>query len=624
MDVSLEDQSTAPTRPRGRVASLELPAIVTRYWEIALVGTLTGVGAFVRLWHLTTLPWGFHNDEGNVTIDAQLILDHGWRGPYSLLALGYPIAVNYYVAPFIKVFGATVFGVRFPIAILGIISIPLCYYTIRLAAGWRAALCGTIIYSFSIWHIHLSRVGFPVMGWQVTELGSLLCLQLGVRTRNPWYFAVAGLLIGVGTWVYNSAFLYAVAVAIWVAAWLVLSNYRRVWSSITSFRRDHSWDLRPVRDVMLALILLATTVLGAWPLISYAEDFDNDAGGPLPTPHRYTNHFKSVYIFSEERRAGCLAVPAASRDPLCANTLATGLIDRARVVRHNSVNLYHWLVDEPHQDGADGLGVEPPLGKVAMYLAIVGAIIAFTRVRNPAIGIGLLTIPLLWVATAVTIDGQFRRGFGVLPFAALYGGLILGLIWEWGDRHHPVLRSGALGLIAVVLFVHTYHGLRFYFHTYPDSANERFVFYPEMREASEYIDSIGHPYVYWYNERAYLGHESRRVLAPDIAGGEERAYPGSPTTAPPRLDLVPQPSPSFPATRKPDGAVFVFFGAYEPLLEQVQAKYPAVEGLSPPKVSSYFSEQYKVDDYRAYYLPQDLLDYYASKESIKYPIVPKP
>jgi hypothetical protein len=366
--------------------------------------------------------------------------------------------------------------------------------------------------------------------------------------------------------------------------------------------------------VMLLLILLASTLLAAWPLVSYARDEKN----------HYTNHFKSVYIFSQERRTGCLAVPAASRDPNCARTLANGFVDKARVVRHNSVNLYHWLVDESHSDGADGLGVEPPLGKVAMYLAIVGAVIAIFRIGNPAMGIGLLTVPLLWIATSVTLDGQFRRSFGILPFAAIYGGLTLSLIWEWADRRNLALRAGTLGLIAVVLFVHSYHGLRFYFHTYPDSQNERFVFYPEMREASEYMDTLGHPYVYWYNERAYLGHESRRVLAPDIAGGEERAFPGSPSTPPPRIDLVPQATPSFPATQRPDGAVFVFFGSYLPLFEQVRAKYPAVEGLPPPQVSSYYSEQYKADDYRAYYLPKELLDYYGGKESVDYPVRPKP
>jgi hypothetical protein len=599
-----------------RVGAIGLPVLLRAYWELVVVASLTGIGAFIRLWRLTSIPWGFHNDEGNVVLDAQRILHEGWIGPYSLLALGYPIAVNYYIAPFIKVFGATVFGVRFPIAVLGIISIPLCYYTIRLAAGWRAALCGTIIYSFSIWHVHLSRVGFPVMGWQVTELGSLLCIQLGIRTRKPWYFLIAGLLIGVGTWVYNSAFLYAVAVAIWIGVWFVLANYRRVWQSMVTFRRDRSWDARPVRDVVLLLILLASTLLAAWPLVSYARDEKN----------HYTNHFKSVYIFSDERRDACLAAPPGGRDVNCTNTLASGITAKARVVRHNVLNLYHWLTDRSHADGADGLGVKPPVGKIAMYLAIVGAAIALFRIGNAAMGIGLLCVPLIFLSTSVTVDGQFRRSFGLLPFIALFGGLALGLIWEWADRNIVAVRITIVAFLALLLGTYGYQNLRFYFHTYPDSPSARFVFYPEMREASEYLDSVGHPYVYWYNERATLGHESRRVLAPNIAGGEERtAITGSPTMlASARLGLAPTPTASFPPVRQPDGAVFVFFGSFNPLLDEVAQRYPAVEGLPPPVISEFYSDQYRSYDYRAYYLPHELLDYYAQKEGITYIVRPKP
>ena len=144
-----------------------------------------------------------------------------------------------------------------------------------------------------------------------------------------------------------------------------------------------------------------------------------------------------------------------------------------------------------------------------------------------------------------------------------------------------------------------------------------------MREASEYLDSIGHPYVYWYSERATLGHESRRVLAARIAGGEERSAPGAtPTRA--GLALTPAANASFPPTRQPDGAVFVFFGSFNLLLDQVAAKYPPVEGLPAPVISEFYSDQYRSYDYRAFYLPNELLAYYAQKEGASYIVRPTP
>ena len=596
------------SRSRIGTRALNLRAFATRHAEIAVVVALTGVGAFVRLWRLTSIPWGFHNDEGNVVLDAERILHKGWIGPYSLNASGYPIAVNYYIAPFLHVFGATVFGVRFPIALLGIICIPLAYYTFR-TAGWRVAVCGTIIYSFSIWHVHLSRVGFPVMGWQVTELGSLLCIQRGLDTRNRWYFVGAGLLVGVGSWVYNSAFLFAVAAGLWLAAWFLITTGPRLWISLVALARRRAWDARPLRTTVLLSILLGCTLLSAWPLIGYALDSKN----------HYSNHFKSVYIFSQERRQACLLVPADKRDAACKQTLTAGFVGKSKVVFHNAENLFHWLTTQPHPDGADGLGVKPPLGELAMYLALVGMAVALFRIGNPTMGIGLIAAPLIFMATTVTLDGQFRRSFGILPFVGLYAGLALGLIWEWADRQLLILRAGVLVLIVSVLSTFSYQSLRFYFHTWPDSANARFVFFPEVREASEYIDSLGHPYVYWYSDRATLGHESRRVLAPRMAGGEERTPLGVIATSP-QLTLAPDLNPSFKASRQPDGAVFVFFAPYQDLLEKVQALYPAVPGLSPPRIGKFYSVQYKSYDYRAYYLPGDLLEYYAQKESIVYPL----
>jgi hypothetical protein len=65
-------------------------------------------------------------------------------------------------------------------------------------------------------------------------------------------------------------------------------------------------------------------------------------------------------------------------------------------------------------------------------------------------------------------------------------------------------------------------------------------------------------------------------------------------------------------------------GKYEPMLEQVAARYPAVPGLSEPRISEVYSEQYRVKDYRAYYLPSDLLEYYSRQESVTYPVRTQP
>jgi len=587
------------TVPRA-IGRLPLLAAVWRgvsaHPEIALVLGLTVLGAFLRLWQLGELPYGFHNDEGNVTLDAQRILSEGWIGPFSKLASGYPIAVNYFVAPFIKVMGPGTLSVRLPMAVLGIVAIPLAYYTFRLAAGWRVAACATFLLVTSAWHLHYSRVGFPVIGWPVVELGALLSLQLGLRTRRWPFFIVSGVLAGLGIWVYPSASLFALPMGIFMGAWAIIGLVRRR-------------NTAAVRDVLLVGILGLSMLLGASPMISYQRSHQVETEGRL----------RGTYIFGSERRARCEKTPEEQRDQVCKWAVAASFGEKADVVREKTDLLWDILTTKSAPDGADGLGVKPPVGKLAMYLAVVGFVIAAIRFRNAALGISVLAVPFIVAGAVLTIDGQFRRVFGIMPLIALFGGLTLGLVWEWADKQGIAVRVAALALIAATLGTISVQGLRFYFDEYPDSNAVRFVFYPELRRASEYIDTLGHPYVYWYNGRAPLGHETRRVLADEIAGGEDRAleWTKAADNEHLRYDLKPEDQVGFPATRQPDGAVFVFMESYandSDDADTVARKYPG--GV----LTGFFNEKLNRWEFRAYYLPGDLLDSYARQESVTYPI----
>ncbi len=589
IEAPVSDEARAPAVPAARARTAGVPSILYRYREWALVLALTSAGAFVRLWHLTTLPNGFHNDEGNVFLDAQQILHHGWIGVYSGRANGYPIAANYWIAPFIKLIDNPVLAVRLPIALLGIACIPLMYLVARNAAGWRVATCAAILLAFSLWHLHLSRVGFPVMGWPLAELASLVCLHYGMKQQRwPWFVA-AGLLIGVQAWIYNSAFLFVLAAGIYLGIWYVARNTVPAYQSLISFARRRTWHVGPLRELLLLLILLGSTLFAAAPLIRYQQ------------AHRtqYDGHFKAVYIFDRPEYTGA------------------DLGEKLHVTEQRVQMFYRALTNTISPDGADGLGTTPPVGRLTMYLALFGAGLALWRARKPAFGIGLLVVPLLVISTALTVDGQYRRSFGLIPFIALFAALPLGLVWEWADRQRLILRGALVAAVALPLVFISYHNLSYYFRDYTHTNTARFVFFPEIKEASAYLDAHGHPYVYMYSDRATLGHEARQVLAPNIAGGEERSLQFTPPPYALRYDLAPAKTVDYPLTRPPDGAVFLFMGQYVNEAHNVQERYPG------GTMSEVDSAQYHVVDYRAYYLPANLLDSYARRDGIVFHIPPK-
>jgi 4-amino-4-deoxy-L-arabinose transferase-like glycosyltransferase len=578
-----------------------LARVFVQHRELWLVVALTAFGAFLRLWNLTGLPDGFHGDEANVVIDAQRIVHDGWVGAWSERALGYPIAVNYIVALSLKMLGTNVLAARLPMALLGIAAIPLMYGVIRNVAGWRAALCGTMLLIVSLWHLHLSRVGFPVIAWGTAELLALYLLQMGLRTRRWWWFLGCGLTVGVSVWVYNSAFIFAFAVGVWLAGWIVLRIVRQ-------------HDMSTVRDMMLLGILAASALFAAKPIYDYMQAPNS----------RYSDRFGSVYIFSNDRRIACRPVPEEKRDLRCREALTDSTLGRLNIFRHHLVALYQNLATRSAVDAADGLGAAPPLGRLALYLGVVGAIVALARYPSkPPVAIGLIVIPLLVISTAITVDGQYRRTFGIVPFVAMFGGIALGTLWEWAERRRAVVMFVAAVIVWGSIGWIGYKTLDFYFGgDFENTPNTRFVFNPDTAAAWEYLDGKGHPYVYYWNSRSSINYETRVALAPDIAGGEDRSKEfskdrnGDPL--PVRFDLQFAEAPAVPLRREPDGAVFLFMNPYTSNIETIMAKYPGGE------VTAKRDERLGIYDFRAYYLPKDLWNDYLQKESVALPPIKPP
>ena len=569
---------------------------LTRGAEFALAVMLTLFAGALRLWDLSGHPSGFHGDEANVTIDAQKIIAEGWIGPWSELSLGYPIAVNYVIAVFIDVLGTSVFSVRLPIALIGTAAIPLAYYVGRNVGGWRVGLCGALLLATSLWHLHLSRMGVPVIAWPTLELATILGLQLGLKNRQWPYFVLTGLGLGVLVWVYPSAFIFVAAVGLYLAGWL-------------AWQIAQARDVRTLRASILLLILAASALFAAKPMIDYYR-----APGS-----RYEERVDGVLLFTGERKRNCEQVAPASRDQICRWAVKDGLFERSGVVWEKSKLLYKSLVTTGAVDRIDGMGTKPPLGRYIAYLAAIGMVVAALRYRRDAALIGFMVVPLLAIATALTLEGQYRRSFGALPFLTLFAGIALGSAWEYAGRARDWRHGAVAALVLLLIAVAGYDQTRFYFQDYDEDSHVTFVFNPAAREAFEYIDSLGSPYVYYYNFRISVAYETQKVLAPDLAGGEDRSLEftadGDRTAI--RLDLAQSQRPIIPARREPDGAVFVFIGEkYFPYLDTVRKRYPG--GV----VHERYDSELRRGLYRAYYLPADLLDSYLRAEGVDYDVLP--
>src|SRR5579884_1308375 len=173
-------------------------------WEIALVAGILLIAAALRFWHLTSLPAGLHGDEAWTGIEGRRILREGWIGPCSPSALGQPSGPLYVTAVAVWLFGNTIFAVRLVPALMGLLTIAALYVVIRRNLGTWAALAGAALLALMDWHIHFSRIGFPLAAWPLTVVLAAGALMEALRTQDWRWWAAAGALTGLGIYAYNA------------------------------------------------------------------------------------------------------------------------------------------------------------------------------------------------------------------------------------------------------------------------------------------------------------------------------------------------------------------------------------------------------------------------------------
>ncbi len=239
--------------------------------EILLVVLLLLGAAWLRFHDLVNVPGGFHGDEAVSGIEAKRILREGSIGPYSPLALGQPSGPLYLTALSIRIFGETVWAVRAVSALLGTLSVALLYFLLRAAQGRKVAFVAATMLATLNWHIHFSRIGFPVIAWPLCALAATFAALEATRRARARWWALTGLVAGIGIYAYNAHVLFIGALGVWLLFYL-------------GKKRDVPLKIR----IGWLLCFAATLSLVTLPMARYALDPAND----------YFSHSRLISLFS--------------------------------------------------------------------------------------------------------------------------------------------------------------------------------------------------------------------------------------------------------------------------------------------------------------------------------------
>jgi hypothetical protein len=173
-------------------------------WEWLLLSVILVIGFGFRYWKLTEIPSHVDNDVALMgTFGMKLIRsgDYNWIG-YSQSE--HLLSYDQFMAWRMRLFGQNHYGIVMPSVILGTLTL---IFVFLLGRDWSGPLVGFMavgLLTISYTHIHFSRILFGSSSFFLSSV-AIYFLFKGMRTRQPLWFALAGVLSGWGLLLYDSS-----------------------------------------------------------------------------------------------------------------------------------------------------------------------------------------------------------------------------------------------------------------------------------------------------------------------------------------------------------------------------------------------------------------------------------
>ena len=240
--------------PRTVVVALQIPNApsMTERWVMPI---LVGLATIVRFWDLNATGMGLFRDEARHGVLATQIIPgiEYVYSPWANLPAGY-----FYLSTLpIALFGSSPFAIRFVAAVAGVLTVPIVAWVVRPLWGRQVALVAAALFTMSLWHISVSRMGFPISLGPLVTLIAIGAIERSMRAdRGVWsplgWALLCGVMMGSMTLFYHSARLLPVVVVL--------------------FGGVFAWQRRLPWSVLVRVIggIGVTTAVVAFPILYYA------------------------------------------------------------------------------------------------------------------------------------------------------------------------------------------------------------------------------------------------------------------------------------------------------------------------------------------------------------------
>ena len=184
-----------------------------RRWrnQLLILGCLL-LGAALRLYAFGEIPPGLYHDEAQHGLDALNVLNGGLKVFFEANNGREPLFI-YCVSACVAVLGRTPWAIRLPAAFAGMLTLAATYDLGRTLFSRRMGRWTLAILTVTLWHVHLSRVGYRAV--LLPFLSALFLAQAvrGLRTQRLGHWAAAGLWYGLSWYTYSAVRVTPLALA---------------------------------------------------------------------------------------------------------------------------------------------------------------------------------------------------------------------------------------------------------------------------------------------------------------------------------------------------------------------------------------------------------------------------
>lgn len=200
------------------------------------------IGCLIRTVAIESYPIGLNQDEASIGYEAYSILNYGIdRNGYSFpvhfeaWGSGQNALYGYIIIPFVKLFDLNNFSVRFPMAIVGCITLLVSYFLFNDIFDRKKSLIAIFIFAIIPWHILKSRWGLESNLFPDLVFWAVVCIYYGIKNNKSSFFIIASCILGLSVYSYGTSYLFVPIFLVLMYLYLILKKKISLKNSILYF-----------------------------------------------------------------------------------------------------------------------------------------------------------------------------------------------------------------------------------------------------------------------------------------------------------------------------------------------------------------------------------------------------